>query len=135
MTEEQFLGIIKPEEEKELGKMLDDIVDFKKVFDNRKWLGIGIEAVDGKFFTAAIRNIDDKLIEKIPPDYKPLSRQLLLATINKDWETVVVIAPELLNKPIDIPGIDEDVELAILSGLVQAVYLAINAYAHNEIKK
>lgn len=130
-----YLGILQPEEEKSLGNVLDELIDFKKIFAKKKFVGILLEGFDGKLFTAAISNLDDKLADKMPADYKPLARELLLATIAKDWDKVVEVAPSLLNKPIDIPGLDEDTELAILAGLVQAVYMAVFAYANSKLKK
>jgi len=130
---DEFLGLLKPEEESNLGKILDEIIDFKKVFKDKAWLGLALETVDGKVFTMSIKALDDKLADKMPQNYKPEARVALLALIAKDWETVVNTAPGLLNKPIDIPGIDEDVELAILTGLVQVVYFAALAYANKQL--
>jgi hypothetical protein len=132
-TETGFSGILMPNEEEKFGKLLDEIVDFRKVFSNKAWLGAALEVVDGKIFIAAIRNLDDRLIDKLPPDYKPDSRALVLAALDKKWDQVVEIAPRLLNKPINIPGIGEDVELAILAGLVQAIYLAVQAHAKKNL--
>lgn len=131
---DEFLGLIKPEEEKELGKVVDDIVIWKNVFPKKQWLAIGLEAVDGKVFTSVIRELDDRLADKIPPDYKPDARKLLLAAIAKDWATVVEVAPAIINRKIDIPGIDEDTELVIIVGFAQVVYMAILAYANKQLK-
>ena len=87
MPEEfDFKGLLKPEEEKDFGKSLDEMLPFKEIFKSHKFIGLAIETVDGRFFTISIRVLDDEFADRIPDDYKPLAREVLLAIIDKDWD-------------------------------------------------
>ena len=133
MNEFEFKGLLKPEEEKDCGKSLDTFIDFTKIFPKKKLLSIAIEAFDGKLFTAFIREFDDRLADRIPEEYKPEARAVLLAIIAKDWEDVAATSPQLLNALVDIPGIEEETELVIIAAIVQGIYAAAIAYAQKRI--
>jgi len=135
MTELEFTGLLKPEEEKGLGKTLEEIIDFRKVFSKTKFVGVAIEVIDGPLFVAIVRNVDDKLADRIPSEYKTSAREVVLGIINKDWQSLTTTIPALLNKPIDIPGLDEDEELALLIDFCTLLYNAVLRRAEKEVKK
>lgn len=136
MTEElEFTGLLKPEEEKRFGKTLDEIINFKEIFEKKKIVGIAFELIDGTFFTAMVREVDDRLADRIPCEYKTDARAVLLAIINQDWLEVSKTVPVLTNKVIDIPGLTEDDELALLVDFCTLIYNAALRYAEKKLKE
>ena len=105
-------GILTKEVEQKLGKTLDDLVKLGGVW----------ETVDGLAFKLAISGLDDLLGEKIPEPYKSEIRGLIINIIEEqDYEEAVEQAFYFIDTIVDIPGMDDEMESLIFTGLAQIV--------------
>jgi len=103
-------GILTNEVEQKLGKTLDSLVELGGIW----------ETVDGLAFKLAISGLDDLLGEKIPEPYKSELRGLITDVIEEqDYESAVEKAFAFLDTIIDIPGMDDEMENLIFTGLAQ----------------
>ena len=105
-------GILTKEMEVKLAGWLDDLIK----------LSAPLEAIDGIVFRIAITAIDNKYGELIPEPYKSELREGLgYVFIEEDYEKAIAAGFKLIDKLVDIPGIDDETEAMIFTGLMQVV--------------
>jgi hypothetical protein len=62
------------------------------------------------------------LAEKIPAEYKDALRDMLTDVLeDSDYESAAYKASELIDSLIDIPGIDDDTEAMIFTGIFTVI--------------
>ncbi len=106
-------GILTKELECLLAKQLDALVVLKN--------GI-LEALDGTAFKIALSTIDDNVADKIPEPWKTNLRAMLTDILEeKDYQEACTKAALLIDELIDIPGLDDDTEHMIFTGIFTVV--------------
>lgn len=108
-------GILTAEQEKKLAELLDNVIKLKGF----------LELIDGYVFKALITFLDDKFADKIKVEIKLKLAELVDAVLAEDIETSEILAAEVINMLIDVPGLDEESEGLLFKGVVQLVVGAI----------
>lgn len=105
-------GILTAKLEGILADKLDELVKLKGIW----------ESVDGIAFKIVITTIDNNVAEKIPEPYKTEVRDLLTEILDeKDYAAACDKAADMIDKLIDIPGLDDDTERLIFTGIFTAI--------------
>ena len=112
-------GILTPEQEEFLAKILDDFFKFKNPL---------IEAFDKMFFKLIIQTADNNGLDKINEEWKYDLIPIVDAAILLNAEEVRRLTTDLLNKKIDIPKVDEETELMVFDSLTRFIAAAIDWY-------
>lgn len=109
-------GVLSKNQEKQFAEAIDKAIKGKGL----------VELVDGYAAKALITFIDDAGIEKLnlKPELKERLGDLADAAIAEDIEGAEVIAADIINQLVDIPGLEEDAEAVLIEG---AVKLAVGA--------
>lgn len=102
-------GILNPEQEKKLAELLDELVKLKGF----------LELVDGYVFKALITFLDDKFADQIKVEIKLKLAELVDAVLAEDVEAAEILAADVINMLIDIPGLDEEAEGLLFKGIIQ----------------
>lgn len=130
-----MIGILEVDEEKQFGKIADNLVDWTK-FGARGLLKWGLRIVEGRddqLFTLLVSFLDNKYGDKIPVDIKPAARAVALAVINGDLEELEKNGATLLATIVDIPDVSEDSEAlmatALLKGIIDVVTIKLKKEA------
>ncbi len=108
-------GILTAEQEKKLAELLDNVIKLKGF----------LELIDGYVFKALITFLDDKFADQIKVEIKLKLAELVDAVLAEDIETSEILAAEVINMLIDVPGLDEESEGLLFKGVVQLVVGAI----------
>lgn len=116
----EYKGIFTKQQEKAIAEAIDGAIKFKGL----------AEVIDGYMAKALVSVLDDSLLERInmSQEIKESLGRLADATIAKDVDTVEVLCSVLINDLVDVPGIDEDAEAVIFSGVVQIIVGSAKAY-------
>ena len=105
-------GILSAKLEGILAEELDKVVKLKGIW----------EAIDGTAFKIVITTIDNNLADKIPEPHKTEIRDLLTKILEeKDYQAACDQAGEMFDRLIDIPGLDDDTERLIFTGIFTAI--------------
>ena len=105
-------GILSAKLEGILANKLDELVKLKGVW----------ESVDGLAFKIVITTIDNNLADKIPEPQKTDIRELLTEILEeKDYDSACQKAADMIDRLIDIPGLDDATEQLIFTGLFTVV--------------
>ena len=105
-------GILTSELESKLASMLDEVVKLKGV----------LEAVDGMAFKIAITAIDNNLAEKIPEPFKTEIQEILVDILQEeDYAAACDKAADFIDSLIDIPGLDDETEHMIFTGIFTVI--------------
>lgn len=108
-------GIFTKEQQKKLANLVDDLVKLKGL----------LEIADGIVFQAIISLVDDNYIDKLPEEVKIKLAELAEAVIAEDIEKSELLATELINSLIDIPGLDEEMEGLLIGSFIRLIVSAI----------
>lgn len=115
-------GILNSEQEHKLAKIIDDALTLKGI----------AELADGLFFRAVITVVDDTLVDKLPEPVKENLSALATACIDEDVDAAEMIAADLLNSLIDIPGLDEDAEKLLFKGAVEIIVASVRKWIESK---
>lgn len=108
-------GILTAVQEKKIAELLDNLLKLKGV----------LEVIDGHVFKAVITFVDDKYADQLSADIKTILSDLVDAVLNEDVENAELLASDLMNELIDIPGLDENAEGLLFKGVIEVVVGAI----------
>lgn len=109
-------GLLTKEQEKFFAGLLDDAILFPNPI---------VERLDKPAFKLIISAVDDNLAERIPEGWQSPLEPVIDAAMSGGWEEAGELAAILINEKVDIPGIDEESEQAIISGVIQLIIGAI----------
>lgn len=115
-------GIFTSEQEKKLASLLDDVVKLKGI----------AELLDGYVFKAIITFVDDKFVDKLEEEVKIKLAGLAEACLSEDVELAELLAAELLNFLVDIPGLDEESEGLLFKGAIEFIVGAVLAWVEKK---
>jgi len=116
-------GILTPEQEDFLARILDDFFKFKNPI---------IETFDRMFFKMIIQAADNNGLDKINEEWKNDLIPIVDAAIALKTEEVRRLTTDLLNKRIDIPKVDEETELMVFDSLTRFIAAAIDWYVQKK---
>jgi len=105
----QEKGILTVEQEKKLSELLDNVIKLKGF----------LELIDGFVFKALVTFLDDKFADKIKVEIKLKLGELVDAVLANDVEKAEVLAAEVINMLLDVPGLDEEAEGLLFKGIIQ----------------
>lgn len=108
-------GIFTLEQERILSEKLDNVVKVKGV----------LELIDGYVFKALLTFLDDTYVDKIKEDLKVMLASLADAVLNEDIDEAEIIASEIINTMVDIPGLDENAEGLLFKGIIEILVAAV----------
>ena len=117
---EERIGFLMPEQEKLLAQALDAFLRFKNG---------AMEKVDGPVALIVIRGVDNRFGERISPAWKTPLIPIIDAALSGKEETVRQLTTDLMNRKIDIPGVDEEIELMMFDGFTRFAAAAVAWYA------
>lgn len=117
-------GLLTKVIEEKLSVALDDLVKVGGLWEH----------IDGLAFRTFISLMDDTLGEKVPEPYKSEIKELLVMIFEEeDYQEAVAQAFRFADECIDIPGIDDEMENLLFSGLASIVVAAILQIKKNEV--
>jgi hypothetical protein len=116
-------GLLTKEQEKFFAELLDDAILFPNPL---------IERLDKAAFKLIISAVDDNLADRIPEGWQSPLEPVIDACMAGSWEEAGENAAKLINQKIDIPGIDEESEGAIINGVIQLIIGAVISRASVE---
>lgn len=116
-------GLLTKEQEKFFAGLLDDAIQFPNPI---------LEKLDKTAFKLIISAVDDNLADRIPEDWKSPLEPIIDAAMDGRWEDAGAYASDMINQKIDIPGIDEESEGAIINGVIQLIIGAVLSRASVE---
>ena len=108
-------GILTVVQEKKLAQILDDAVKVSGVF----------ELIDGYLFKILLTFLDDTYADKLSVEIKTELGQLAEALMASDWDAAELVATSIINRLINIPGLDEDSEGLLFKGIIEIVVGAV----------
>lgn len=110
-------GILTKAQEKKFAEAIDKAINAKGI----------VELLDGYVARAVISLIDDQGVEKLnlKPELKVKLSELADAAIAEDIESAQLIAADIINQLVDIPGLEEDAESVLIEGVVKFVVGAV----------
>lgn len=124
-----LVGTITKDESTLLGRALDDVIDFTKLYKGKsiiiKTIFRVAEMKDDDVFSALIDYLDDHYADRMPETYKVTVREIALSIIEEDIEKFKINSADLLNLLIDIPKVEEDVEALIIKGILSGLFEAL----------
>lgn len=108
-------GILTVVQEKKLAQILDDAVKVSGVF----------ELIDGYLFKILLTFLDDTYADKLSVEIKTELGQLAEALMASDWDAAELVATSIINRLVNIPGLDEDSEGLLFKGIIEIVVGAV----------
>lgn len=117
-------GLLTKEQQKFFANLLADKIKFRNAI---------LERLKKAAFMLIISVVDDNLADKIPEDWQNPIQPMIDAAMDGRWETAGELAAELINKKVDIPGIDEEREFGIFNGVIQLIIGAVVSRAAVEV--
>lgn len=108
-------GILTVVQEKKLAQILDDAVKVSGVF----------ELIDGYLFKILLTFLDDTYADKLSIEIKTELGQLAEALMASDWDEAELVATNIINRLVNIPGLDEDSEGLLFKGIIEIVVGAV----------
>lgn len=109
-------GLLTKEQEKFFAELLDDAIPFNSSL---------LEKLDKPAFKLIIAAVDDNLAERIPEAWRSPLEPVIDAAMQGDWGEAGEHASKMINPRVDIPGIDEESEGAIINGVIQLIIGAV----------
>ncbi len=119
MIMEERIGFLTPEQEKLLAEALDEFLKFKNAI---------MEKMDGPVALVVIRGVDNRFADRIHHEWKTPLFPILDKALEGDIEETRRLVTDLINQKIDIPGIQEDVELMMFDGFTRFAAAAVAWY-------
>lgn len=108
-------GILTVVQEKKLSEILDSAVKVSGIF----------EFIDGYLFKILLTFLDDTYADKLSVEIKTELGQLADALMTSDWDAAENVATSIINRLIDIPGLDENAEGLLFKGIVEIIIGAV----------
>lgn len=108
-------GILTVVQEKKLSEILDSAVKVSGIF----------EFIDGYLFKILLTFLDDTYADKLSVEIKTELGQLADALMASDWDAAENVATSIINRLIDVPGLDEDAEGLLFKGIVEIIIGAV----------
>ena len=108
-------GILTVVQEKKLAQILDDAVKVSGVF----------ELIDGYLFKILLTFLDDTYADKLSVEITTELGQLAEALMASDWDAAELVATSIINRLVNIPGLDEDSEGLLFKGIIEIVVGAV----------
>ena len=118
-TMEERKGFLTPEQEELLAKALDEFLKFKNAI---------IEKFDGPVALIVIKGVDNRFADRINPEWKTPLIPVIDKALEGDVEETRRLVTDLINQKIDIPGIQEDIELMMFDGFTRFAAAAVAWY-------
>lgn len=112
-------GIFTKKHELFLADMLADKIHFKSAI---------LEKFKKRIFRFAIRMVDNFGFDRLKEAWKQELLPIVDAAVNGNVESVRLYVNDLLNKKIDIPGMDESRELELIDHQTKSLAIAIETY-------
>jgi hypothetical protein len=119
MIMEERIGFLTSDQEKLLVEALDEFLKFKNAI---------MEKMDGPVALVVIRGVDNRFAERVHPEWKTPLIPILDKALEGDIEETRRLVTDLINQKIDIPGIQEDVELMMFDGFTRFAVAAVAWY-------
>jgi len=116
---EERKGFLTPEQEELLAKALDEFLKFKNAI---------IEKFDGPVALIVIKGVDNRFADRINPEWKTPLIPVIDKALEGDVEETRRLVTDLINQKIDIPGIQEDIELMMFDGFTRFAAAAVAWY-------
>jgi hypothetical protein len=113
---EERIGFLTPEQEKLLADALDEFLKFKNPI---------IEKFDGPVALIVVRGVDNRFADKVNPVWKTPLIPIIDCALAGDIEETRRLVTDLINQKIDIPCIQEDVELMMFDGFTRFAAAAV----------
>jgi hypothetical protein len=113
---EEREGFLTPEQEKLLAEALDEFLKFKNAI---------MEKFDGPVALIVIKGVDNRLADRITPVWKTPLIPIIDKALEGDIEETRKLVTDLVNEKIDIPGIQEEVELMMFDGFTRFAAAAV----------
>jgi hypothetical protein len=104
-------GVLTVEQEKKLSELIDNAVKLKGL----------AELLDGYIAKAVLTFIDDKYADQLKEDVKVQLSALIDAVINNDIPLAETLAADVVNKLVDLPGLEEEDEGLIFKGVIEFI--------------
>ena len=102
-----------------LAKALDEFLKFKNAI---------IEKFDGPVALIVIKGVDNRFADRINPEWKTPLIPVIDKALEGDVEETRRLVTDLINQKIDIPGIQEDIELMMFDGFTRFAAAAVAWY-------
>jgi hypothetical protein len=114
---------------KQAGKKVDELIDFKKLFEGGKLkiVGAGLEVIDDNLANGLFRFA----YNKIPEDYKKDYLELLIAFTEGNKQGIADNLGDITNAFVNLPRITEDVEDAFFDAIFLALLQVIGTTNDN----
>lgn len=109
-------GLLKKEQERFIAGLLADTIKFRNIL---------LERLKRPVFRLIISTVDNNLADRIADDWQSPLIPIVDAAMEGRWFKAGEMAARLINKKVDIPGIDEASEQAIFNGLIQLIVGAL----------
>ena len=116
---EEREGFLTPEQERLLAEALDEFLKFKNAI---------IEKFDGPVALIVIKGVDNRFADRINPEWKTPLIPIIDKALEGDVEETRRLVTDLINQKIDIPGIQEDIELMMFDGFTRFSVAAVAWY-------
>lgn len=108
-------GILTVVQEKKLSEILDSAVKVSGIF----------EFIDGYLFKILLTFLDDTYADKLSVEIKTELGQLADALMASDWDAAENVATSIINRLVDVPGLDENAEGLLFKGIVEIIIGAV----------
>lgn len=128
MAEEPRKGLFTQEQEDFLSKVLDDFFKFKNPL---------LETFDKPVFRIIIQTADNTGFDKLNEKWKNELIPIIDAAIVLDVEMVRQLTVSFLNRTIDVPALDEELEFVVFDTFASFIVASLNWYVvktTNELK-
>ncbi len=107
---EERIVFLTPEQEKLLVEALSEFLKFNNAI---------MEKFDGPVALIFIRGVDNRFADRIKPAWETPLIPIINKALEGDIEETRRLVTDLMNDKIDIPGIQEDVELMMFDGFTR----------------
>lgn len=109
-------GLLNKDQQKFFANLLAEKIKFRNAI---------LERLKKAVFNLIIKVVDDNLADRIPQDWQNPIESMMDAAMDGQWEYAGALAAGLINKKVDIPGINEEREFGIFNGVIQLIIGAI----------
>lgn len=116
---EERIGFLTTEQEKLLAEALDEFLKFRNAI---------MEKMDGPLALLVIRGVDNRFADRINPEWKMPLIPIIDKAMEGEVEQTRQLVTDLMNSRIDIPGVDEDIELMMFDGFTRFAAAAVAWY-------
>jgi len=116
---EERIGFLTPDQEKLLAEALDEFLKFRNAI---------MEKMDGPVALLVIRGVDNRFADRINPEWKTPLIPIIDRALAGDIEQTRQLVTDMMNNKIDIPGVQEDIELMMFDGFTRFAAAAVAWY-------